>query len=99
MSQLKNLTGAFSLRQTLYFTMQQKCFNGTFHFIVQNIKKMYTQGFRKLIMFTTSLRTFLSKTGFKVIYLFKYLFIYSKKVTVKTTVAISMVWCHCPGLC
>lgn len=38
--------------------MQQKCFMGIFHFIMQNIKKMYTDGgdLIKLIAFIAFIR-------------------------------------------
>lgn len=54
----------FSWRQLLYFGMQQKCFMGTSYFIIVNMKEMYTQWWRcNKIVFTASLRAFLSEAG------------------------------------
>lgn len=53
----------FSWRQLLYFGMQQKCFMGTSHFIL-NMEKLEIQWWRyNKIVFTASLRAFLSEAG------------------------------------
>lgn len=58
----------------------------------QTIKKMYSQGSGLIILMilTASSRTFISETEF-----FFFVFLSWECMEVRTTVATSMVWCHC----
>ena len=69
--------------------MCNKCFTHSFHFVVENIKKTYTQGlsFNKIsYCLSTSSRTFLCETDI--------FFANCKRVAVKNTQTTSMVWGH-----
>ena len=60
--QLRELDSAF---QPSHFLGQQKGLTFTSHVITQNIKEMYTQGLKFiLIIFTASSRTSISESGF-----------------------------------
>ena len=55
----------FSMRQPLFFIMQQKHLKRPFHLIIQNITMMCTQWLRftRISKFFASLRAFMSETG------------------------------------
>lgn len=84
----------FFLMTTLQFGLQLRFFRCTFHFLIQNIKKLYIQGlnFNKISIFKiVSSRTLLNATDF--------LFCFCKYVVVKNIVTNNGLWCLCLDLC
>lgn len=84
-------TQVLFLKTAIIFGVQQKYFMCA-SFTTKNNKKMYSQGLRfNKILFTDSLRMFLSRTGFIFNFFFYCGYTGSEEY--------NMVWCSCFGLC